>query len=150
MLRVSAPDGAPRAVVFGAAAHCVTLKGNNFRISGDYAGFAQARVEEALGDVQVMFLTGCGGDSSPHPRGALDLAKKYGGELGGEVLRVLAGKLAPVEGPLKTRFEMVDLPLQELSRAEIEKLAVGAPSYRKYFTDGALAWLDEGKPLPTT
>lgn len=150
VLRVSSPDGRPRAIVFGAGAHCVTLRGGNFRISGDYAGFAQAHVEADLAGVQAMFMTGCAGDAAPHPRGELSGAKKHGAELGSEVLRVLGGELKPLGGPLRTQYREVDLPLAKLTRAEIEAMAEDAPSYRKYFTDRALAWMEDGKPLPTT
>ena len=150
VLRVSAPDGSPRAVVFGAGAHCVTLRGDNFRISGDYAGFAQAHVEEEIAGLQAMFVTGCAGDAAPHPRGGLPGAKKHGAELGSEVLRVLSGELADLRGPLQTRYREVDLPLAELTRADVEAMVPRAPSYRRYFTDQALSWMDEGKPLPKT
>lgn len=146
VLRVTGEDGEIRALVFGAATHPATLRGNNFRISGDYAGFAQARIEERLQGVQAMFVLGCAGDSVPHPRGTLDYAKSYGEELGDEALRVARGELSPVNGPLQTRFRMVDLPLQQLARPEIEELA-DSP-YHAYYAERALAWLDAGKSLP--
>ncbi len=41
VLRVDSPDGKPRAILFGAAVHNTTLGGDNYRICGDYAGFAR-------------------------------------------------------------------------------------------------------------
>ncbi len=148
VLRVEADSGALRAVVFGAACHNTTLTGDNRKIDGDYCGYAQAYLEDRHPSVQAMFVMGCGGDANPWPRGTLELAREHGRSLGREVDRVLAGKLKPVGGPLRTEFRRVDLPLQRFTRAEIEKLGAGAPSYRRFFVDGALRRLDEGKPLP--
>ena len=150
VLRISAPDGEMKAVIFGAACHCTTLTGKNMQIDGDYAGHAQSFVEEAHAGVQAMFLTGCAGDANPYPRGTLKLAKRHGKTLGAEVVRVLTEKLKPVAGPIRTEFRRVDLPLQKFSRDDIERMASGAPSYRKFFTDGALARLDRGEPLTET
>lgn len=150
VLRITGPDGALRAIVFGAGSHCTTLTGGNMRISGDYAGFAQAFLEARRPGVQAMFMTGCAGDANPHPRGTMDLARRHGSELAQAVQDVLAGQLAPVRGPLKTEYRMVDLPLQSFSREQIEAMHEGAPSFRRFFTEGALARLGEGRSLPAT
>src|SRR5262249_38695653 len=42
VLRIDDADGKPLAVLFGAACHNTTLGPDNYQISGDYAGFAQA------------------------------------------------------------------------------------------------------------
>jgi hypothetical protein len=120
------------------------------RVSGDYAGFAQAFLETRNPGVQAMFINGCSGDSNPHPRGTFGLARHHASELADEVMRVLQGKLAPVRGPLQTQFRMVQLPLERYTQADIERMAKSAPSYRQFFTDGALAQLREGKSLRTT
>ena len=147
MLRVDDPSGRMRAVVFGAGAHCTTLTGDNMRISGDYAGFAQELVESGLPGVQAMFLTGCAGDANPYPRGTMELARQHGSELAAEVRRVLAsGGLAPVGGPLRTGFRRVDLPLETPAEGEIEKMLDGPP-YRRFFALGALDRLRRGQEL---
>ena len=150
VLRVSGADGRPRAVVFGAASHNTTLTGSNMRISGDYAGFAQQFLEARRPGVQAMFVTGCAGDANPNPRGTFDLARRHGSELAEEVMRVLQGDLHPVRGPLQTQFERVALPLKKYSRAEIEAMAPTAPSYRRFFVEGALKKLDQGEKLLET
>lgn len=150
LLRVDDAQGRPLAVVFGAAVHNTTLTGDNLRISGDYAGFAQAYVEARRPGVQAMFVSGCGGDANPYPRGTFDLARRHGSELAEEVTRLMETKLEPVRGPLRTEFRMVDLPLEAFTMPQIEALARNAPSYRRFFTDGALALLRAGKPLLQT
>ena len=150
VLRVDGADGRPMAVVFGAATHCTTLTGRNMLISGDYAGYAQEFLEARFPGVQAMFVTGCAGDANPYPRGTLDLARRHGSELAEAVEYVLRGPLGPVRGPLKTAFQRVDLPLVKHTRDQIEEMQVGAPSYRRFFTEGALAKLDGGQALLRT
>ena len=89
LLRIAAADGTTRAVVFGAATHNTTLTQDEYRITGDYAGFAQEFVQKQLPGVQAMFVLGFAGDSNPYPRGTLELARQHGETLGREVLRVL-------------------------------------------------------------
>ena len=133
--------------MFGAATHCTTLTGSNMLIAGDYAGYAQEFLEARRPGVQAMFMTGCAGDANPYPRGTLDLARRHGSELAEAVRDVLGKPLAPVRGPLSTQLQMVELPLVPHTRQQIEELQAGAPSYRRFFTQGALAKLDRGEPL---
>tara|TARA_Y100001934_G_C12363743_1_gene782220 strand:- start:706 stop:2103 length:1398 start_codon:yes stop_codon:yes gene_type:complete len=114
VLRVTSPDGDLLAVVFQASAHNTTLGSRHYDICGDYAGFAQAHLERKLPGVQAMFMLGCAGDANPHPRGTLDIARQHGEELGEEVLRILDGKLSPVNGPLATEFSRTAVPLRPL------------------------------------
>jgi hypothetical protein len=139
VLRVDGADGKLRAVVFGAACHNTTLTGQNLKVSGDYAGFAQEHVEARHPGVQAMFVLGCGGDANPWPRGTAELARAHGAALGGEVLRVLDLKLKPVGGPLRTEFETVDLPFRKLSRDELRGSEVAGQ---------ALLALERGEKLP--
>jgi hypothetical protein len=151
LLKVSTPDGKLRAVVFGAATHNTTLTGNEYRITGDYAGFAQEYVEKRLPGVQAMFVLGFAGDSNPYPRGTLELARQHGETLGREVLRVLETKLTRVRGPLSLQFDYVDLPLAEApSRPEIERMTGrDVPSWRSWMAARMLEALDKGQKLPT-
>lgn len=151
LLKIAAPDGTLRAVVFGAATHNTTLTGNEYRITGDYAGFAQEYVQKHRPGVQAMFVLGFAGDSNPYPRGTLELAQQHGETLGREVVRVLDGKLTPVRGPLNAQFDFVELPLAEApSRAEIQKMtAKGVPSWRSWMASRMLEALDKGQKLPS-
>ncbi len=151
VLRVGAPDGALRAVVFGAGSHCTTLTGGNMLISGDYAGFAQEFLEARRPGVQAMFMTGCAGDANPYPRGTLDLARRHGSQLAVAVQQVLrGGDMEAIGGPLKTAFQRVDLPLESHTREQVEAMQEGAPSYTRFFTQGALAKLRQGQALLRT
>ena len=47
VLRVDDANGKVKTVVFGYACHCTTLTGNDYRIDGDWAGYAQDYLERA-------------------------------------------------------------------------------------------------------
>jgi hypothetical protein len=119
------------------------------QISGDYAGYAQAYVQEKYPKAQAMFMLGLAGDANPYPRGKMEMAHDHGVTLGKEVCRVLETKLKPVTGPLQIAFARVDLPLQtNLSREELQKLADNKRDIRSYCATQMLALLDKGdKPL---
>jgi hypothetical protein len=112
VLRVTTPAGRLRAVVFGYACHNTTL--SFYRWCGDYAGFAQAYLEEKHPGACALFWIGCGADANPLPRGKLELCQKYGRELADAVEGVLAGDMAPLHGPVAARYETVALPFDKL------------------------------------
>lgn len=151
VLRVDGADGKPRAVLFGAAVHGTTLGADNYQLCGDFAGFAQAHVEEQYPKVQAMVLIGCAGDANPYPRGTMELTRKHGKALGEEVGRVVGGKLRPVRGPLGIAFDRASLPLQtSLSREELQKLVADKRNPKNFGAANLLAMLDRGEKLPTT
>jgi hypothetical protein len=150
VLRIDAPDGQLRAVVFGAAVHGTTLTDRNYELCGDYAGFAQAYVEEKHPGVQAMFMLGFAGDANPYPRGTMELAREHGATLGKEVCRVLGDKPRPVRGPLQLAFGRAALPLQTPPpRRELEKKAAARGDIRAWVAKQMLEALDRGEKLPS-
>jgi predicted dehydrogenase len=122
--------GKPPVILFGYACHNTTLVENNFLINGDYAGFAQAALEEENPGVTCMFLMGCGGDQNPDPRGTVELAKAHGRELADAVDTVLkGGKMRLVRAPIRTAYTTVDLPYRSFDVAEYEREIVGEDKY---------------------
>lgn len=146
VLRVTGEDGKLRAVLFGSACHNVAAGQANV-IHGDYAGVAQALLEERHPGAVALFMAGCGADANPQPMGSLDLAKSHGATLADEVDRVLGGEMQPVDGPLSTQLVKVDLPLQELSRKEIEAF-LPLPNFQARTAAQMIAVLDAGDALP--
>jgi neutral ceramidase len=150
VMRIDDLDGKPRAVLFGAATHNTTLFPQCYEVCGDYAGFAQAYLEEKHPGVQAMFMLGFAGDSDPYPRGTMDLARAHGAALGKEVDRVLAGKLQPVRGPLTVAFGHADLPLKTpRPREELVKQAAQKSGLQAEIARHMLATLKRGDKLPT-
>jgi type 1 glutamine amidotransferase len=122
VLAVRAPDGELRAVVFGYACHCTVL--NFYRWSGDYAGFAQLRLEKDHPGVTAMFWQGCGADQNPLPRRSVELAEKYGRMLAAGVEEVLETSMQALRPTLKTAFHTTKLAFDEVATPEsLEKIS---------------------------
>jgi neutral ceramidase len=150
VLRIDGADGKLRAVLFICACHNTTLGPNNMLISGDYGGYAQRAIEEQHPGVTALMMLGCAGDANPHPRGTMDMAREHGETLAKEVSRVLAEKLKPIRGPLKTTLEQVAIPLQDLPpRSELETMAKSGPGYKQGVAREILSLLDKGEKIPT-
>jgi hypothetical protein len=109
VLRVERPDGTALAIVFGYACHNTTLGDTFVQFHGDYAGVAQAVLEERHAGTTALFVTGCGADANPKPRGTLELVNAHGTALADAVDRALAG-VSAVAPALRTGYGVVDLP----------------------------------------
>ena len=112
VLRMEALDGKTLALLFGYACHNTTLGGDNYFISGDYAGFAQSYVEEDMPGTMALFMTGCAGDQNPYPRGTIELARQHGRTLADAVMRALSRPMKPVGSQVRTEREVTQLRLR--------------------------------------
>jgi hypothetical protein len=150
-LRVESPEGDVRAVVFGYACHCTTLGGDYYRIGGDWAGYAQDYLERTYPAATALFVTGCGADANPEPRGKLAFARQHGLEMAGAVSQALRGARAPVTGPLRAAFDRAEMPLGPLpSREDYEKRAKEKDVFVQRHARRFLEMLDRGEKLPTS
>lgn len=116
-------QGAPRAVLFGAACHPTVMGWDNMAISADFTGMAQAAVERALPGTTAMFMNLAQGNIIPitsprfdalDPRGycggTWEMAAALGERLAAAVLAGVAAA-APVEAGLASaRQELALLP----------------------------------------
>jgi hypothetical protein len=109
ILRIKSQDGKPLAIVFGYACHNTTLGDTFVQYHGDYAGVAQAVLEKRHPGTTALFVTGCGADANPSPRGTLELVEAHGTALADAVDRALAST-TPIPPALRTAFTTVDLP----------------------------------------
>jgi len=117
VLRVDGPDGAPRAIVFGYACHNTTLPATFVRFHGDYAGVAQAALEERHRGAIAMFVAGCGADANPSPRGTTELVQAHGESLASAVDRALDQSSA-ITPSLRTAYDTADLPFADEATRE--------------------------------
>ena len=76
VLRVTSRKGELRALVANYACHCTTMQGSLNKVCGDWAGYAQAYIEENHPGATAMITIGCGADSNPAPRGKLEMSKQ--------------------------------------------------------------------------
>ena len=149
VLSVRDPEGKLNVVVFGYACHATVLGLNQW--SGDYPGFAQIAVEEAIPDCQAMFFAGCGADQNPLPRRTVDLAQHYGKHLADAVTRVLEAPMQPLDGHLATHYEEVTLPLARVP--EKEEVEAEANSSNHFVASRARMFLDmleRGERIPAS
>ena len=117
VLRIDKLDGALNAVVFGYACHNTTLPATVVQYHGDYAGVAQATLEQRHPATTAMFVAGCGADANPMPRGTIELVNAHGTALADSVDRALKSPKA-VAASLRTAYGTVDLPFaDEAARA---------------------------------
>jgi neutral ceramidase len=108
VLSVRGSDGGLKAAVVGYSCHATAL--NDYQISGDWPGFAMLELERAHPGTTAMFLQGCGADANALPRRTVELAQSNGNILAAAAEEVLRGKMKPLAGPLRTAFELVNVP----------------------------------------
>ena len=145
------PDGKLRAVLFGYACHNTTLTKTFCQWCGDYAGFAQARLEKSHPEATALFFVGCAGDQDPVVRGGLDLARHYGEMLAAAVEEALNAPPDTLAPTLKTTMETVTLNLGQVpTEAELEKLGHDQTPYVRRWAANLLADLKSGKPIERT
>lgn len=135
-----------RAVVFGYACHNTTL--SFYEWCGDYAGFAQEYFQAEHPDVTALFVTGCGGDQNPYPRGKIELAQAHGRALANSVQAALEAPALPLPAQLDMAMEDVPLDFALPTRAEFESRVKSPDKYFASHAQRMLARLDAGETLP--
>jgi neutral ceramidase len=121
VLRVETTSGRMLAVVFGYACRAAALDTNSYAVSGDYPGFAAARVERDFPGAVALFLRLCDGDQAPSPRGSASLANLHGVALAKEVGRLLKSPMQPVTGRLRATLIETSLAFSPSTQAELEE-----------------------------
>lgn len=147
VLLVSAPDGTPRVVLFGYACHNTTLTAEFYDVSGDYAGYAQAALEQEHPGVQAMFFLLCAADQNPAPRGNLEYAEKHGKDLAAAVDTTLKGAMKALEPPIRTAYLMTNLQFAPHTRAQFEEEAKDKNVFKVRRAKLMLESYDSGKPM---
>jgi len=144
----SAADDSIRAIYVSYACHCVTLSNN--KISGDWAGYAQAAIQRKhLGAIALVSI-GCGSDSNPSSGVTGDniaAAAEQGAQIADEVDRLLQRPLKPISGAISTTLKNIELPLNALpDRSQLEATAANddAAGYNAKYQ---LAKLDRNEAL---
>ena len=139
VMAVRAPDGALRAMFFTYACHCTSIRNGKdgfYRIHPDWA-VCCSRLEEKMPGTQVMFVTGCGGDIDPGPKGPISDAEKNGASMAASLQAVLeGGSFTPVTGPIRARLRRIELPLEKLDESAVAKMAeLGKPAEKRLAQD---------------
>ncbi len=149
VLKVESAAGELKALLFGYACHNTTLA--FYQFCGDYAGFAQQDLEAEFPGVTAMFITGCGGDQNPQPRGTVELAEHHGSALATGVKAGLLGPVQPVDGKLSTMIDTVTLEFAAApTRQELEELSKSTSDYFQRRAAKLLKQLDENGKIDQT
>lgn len=150
VLRITSADGKTlRGVIFGYACHNTVL--SFYKWCGDYAGFAQLKLEDRHPGTVALFFSGCGADQNPLPRRTVELADKYGRMLAKAVDDVLEGKMESVSGGLKTEFQSIDLVFDTIPpKAQFEQELAKGNRYQKARAQLLLAEIEKNGTLPKT
>jgi hypothetical protein len=152
VLRIDSPDGKLRAVMFGYACHCTTL--SFYKFCGDYAGFAQQYIEQAHPGTTALFITGCGGDQNPYPRGGpntLEYCKQHGRALANGVEAALTPRARPVAGPIRAALDTVTLEFAKPpGREQLEQRAKSSDKYDRRHAQVLLEELERNGAIRTT
>lgn len=144
VLRVANAKNEVKAILFGYACHN-TVTGT-YSINGDYAGYAQAYLEEARPGSVALFLTGAGGDQNPYPRGSLEQTAQHGRTLANAVEAALAVTVPrTVQGPLRSALAYADIEYADIGRADLQRRAASRVAAEKTRAEQLLADLDQGK-----
>lgn len=147
VLAVRGADGALRAIVFGYACHNTVL--NDYQVSGDWAGYAQAALEKSHPGVMAMFIQGCGADANALPRFTVELAERYGQTVATATDDVLKRKMRPLDGPLSAAFVRVNVRFQTPpSRQELQSRLSSSDVYLRRNAQLMLKILDRDGKLP--
>ena len=120
VLKIADPAGRIRGIVFGYACHNTTLTGEFYQLSGDYAGFAAETIQQRHPGATALFVMLCGADQNPNPRSTLELARQHGNALADEIEKVIAARMTPVSGPVRTAFRLAELRFAPRSRQDFE------------------------------
>jgi hypothetical protein len=148
VLRIDSLDGRLKAVVFGYACHNTTLPPTVVQYHGDYAGVAQAMLEQRHAGTTAMFVAGCGADANPAPRGTMELVNAHGATLADSVDRALTSP-APVTASLRTAYGTVDLPFaDEATRARWHSQLKIDPIYLERHAAAMQQLIDRNGRLP--
>ncbi len=155
-------DGTLRAVWASYACHCTTLAGTDNHICGDWAGYAQDAIQDALPGVTALITIGCGADANPESRmilmpdgkeevfsTRLAYAKAHGAALSEEVQRMLKRDANPLSKVPRGAFERVNLPFDTLPTREEWEARVAAGGHNAYHAQKHLERLQKGQSIQT-
>ena len=149
VLKVTDAQGKLKALLFGYACHNTTLTAEFLQLSGDYAGFAQAAIEEAHPGATALFFIGTAGDQNPYPRSKLELASQHGKALASAVDAALSTPGTALQGRLRTVFQNTELAFAARTREDFETELKDKNVFKQRRAKEMLKAFDTGRPVRT-
>ncbi len=128
VMTVRDEGGAFLATWFCHAAHAVVLGGDNYLISADWPGAAQAAVEAVHPGCAAMFAQGCCGDINAvrgRP-GTFEEVRSRGYEMAGAVISAMEQAELRADVEISAATRTIEMPLQDLPPAEKIKAEIAS------------------------
>ena len=126
------------AVYVSYACHCVVL--SDFKISGDWAGYAAAEIEKKYPGAVALVSIGCGADSNPEcgvKDDKAEFAQQYAHEIATEVDRLFHTMLARLDGNIECQLKEIHAPASHAAVARRMGRARQNQRPRKLLRQGA-------------
>ena len=116
---VSAQSGQPIAVLFNHAGHPNVMSGDNYMISGDYVGYAEALLESELGCV-CAFINGAQGTMDIDGLKDRDWegVERAGGALAEAVKKTISSSPAPTDQRIRSESVLFPMPVRKITDEE--------------------------------
>lgn len=144
VLTVTTADNKLAAILFGYACHNTSMSIKQWH--GDYAGHAQAMIEEAHPGTVALFMMGCGGDQNAYPRFSPIFSQRHGQSLATAVEAAIDAKPKPIHGPLRIDWQTTRLDYESIpTAADLEKRLETSKDYDRKWDERRLFALKKGE-----
>jgi hypothetical protein len=144
VLTVTTADNKLAAILFGYACHNTSMSIKQWH--GDYAGHAQAMIEEAHPGTIALFMMGCGGDQNAYPRFSPIFSLRHGQSLATAVEAAIDAKPKPIHGPLRLDWQTTRLDYESMPTvADLEKRLETSSGYDRKWDERRLFALKKGE-----
>lgn len=144
VLTVTTADNRLAAILFGYACHNTSMSIKQWH--GDYAGHAQAMIEEAHPGTVALFMMGCGGDQNAYPRFSPIFSMRHGQSLATAVEAAIDAKPKPITGPLHIDWQTTRLDYESIpTAADLEKRLETSSGYDRKWDERRLFALNKGE-----
>jgi neutral ceramidase len=144
VLTVTTADNKLAAILFGYACHNTSMSIKQWH--GDYAGHAQAMIEEAHPGTIALFMMGCGGDQNAYPRFSPIFSMRHGQSLATAVEAAIDAKPKPITGPLRIDWQTTRLDYESIpTAADLEKRLETSSGYDRKWDERRLFALKKGE-----
>ena len=144
VLTVTTADNKLAAILFGYACHNTSMSIKQWH--GDYAGHAQAMIEEAHPGTIALFMMGCGGDQNAYPRFSPIFSMRHGQSLATAVEAAIDAKPKPIHGPLRLDWQTTRLDYESIpTAADLEKHLETSSGYDRKWDERRLFALKKGE-----
>lgn len=137
-------DNKLAAILFGYTCHNTSMSIKQWH--GDYAGHAQAMIEEAHPGTIALFMMGCGGDQNAYPRFSPIFSQRHGQSLATAVEGAIDAKPKPIHGPLRIDWQTTRLDYESIpTAADLEKRLETSKDYDRKWDERRLFALKKGE-----